>query len=50
MAGGIFVTGTDTGAGKSVVFVVAVTSGVQYVWIWGRRAWSRRRVLRSSAG
>ena len=33
-----------------VVFLSVVTSGVQYVWIWGRRAWLRRRVLRSSAG
>jgi cardiolipin synthase len=32
------------------VFLSVVTSGVQYVWIWGRRAWLRRRVLRSSAG
>ena len=34
----------------ALVFSTVVASGVQYVWIWGRRAFSRRRVLRSGAG
>ncbi len=33
----------------ALVFSTVVASGVQYVWIWGRRALSRRRVLRSGA-
>jgi cardiolipin synthase len=34
----------------ALVFCTVIASGMQYIWIWGRRAWSRRRVLRSSAG
>ena len=34
----------------ALVFGTVVASGGQYVWMWGRRAVSRRRVLRSNAG
>jgi cardiolipin synthase len=37
-------------AAFALVFCTVIASGVQYVWIWGRRAWSCRRVLRSRAG
>jgi cardiolipin synthase (CMP-forming) len=33
-----------------LVFGTVIASGGQYVWIWGRRALSRRRAVRPSAG
>lgn len=44
-AAGLFEISTQLPALFAIVFATVVASGVQYVWIWGRRALSLRRSL-----